>query len=558
MDVFAGLKSADFFIKLLRGNQENAIIIHSPKEKMTAADFTPLPRISPELAGVSSEMLLEFYKVLCNDKTVNLHSVIVAKGGKVISEGYFAPYNKNWRQAVYSVSKSVTSAAVGFAISEGLLSEDEKIVGIFPDKLPFFKSNRLQKITVKHLLTMTSGISFNEAGVAVADDFIKSCLESEIKTEPGEVFNYNSLNTYLLSAAVVRKSGMPLVEYLKPRLFEPLGISNIYWETCPKGIEKGGWGLYLTAEEILKIGLAFMPETGIIPEPYREKATTKQVENDNEYGPGYGYQIWSSNIKGAFGFNGVFGQAMLAIPDLDIAIAVTAGSDQMFFEGDLFKIITTFFGDGLKKVPRKPFAGTRLKNYLKNLRLVHKVGSKEARQDIKKFGGAKYTLKENKFGFLPFIEQAVHGNFSSGITEIDFVFEDDFCTINFAEAGNTQTIKAGYSNAVENNLTFGESSYAVAAECAAYDDEDKNPVLKLYLSFLETPCTRIAKFYFYKDTLKIKFDEKPSVEASVEMVLDLVGRQEKLVSRVKDGKIAKYVIDTVMKQATPELDGEKI
>lgn len=144
--------------------------------------------------------------------------------------------------------------AIGLLIDEGKLSLDENIYNIFPGKVnPLFKIFR-PEITVRHLLTMTSGVTFNESGIVSGNDWLESYLNAPVTGKPGTEFQYNSLNTYVLSAIVSAKTEMTLEEYLRPRLFEPLGITRYLWETCPKGITKGGWGLFICPEDMAKLG----------------------------------------------------------------------------------------------------------------------------------------------------------------------------------------------------------------------------------------------------------------------------------------------------------------
>ena len=205
-------------------------------------------RSTPEAEGVSSKGLKACLDRLCKlagDDQMN--SFMVLRHGKVIHENYWRPYNAELPHKLFSLSKSFTSTAVGLAISEGLFGLDDHVTDLFADKMPAVISDHLKEMTVRHLLTMSCGQKMCYATKMMVEgvqDWQKAFFEQEIPYKPGTTFVYNSLGTYMLSALVTRKTGLNLVDYLMPRLFEPLGIARPVWETCPAGISTGGWGLY--------------------------------------------------------------------------------------------------------------------------------------------------------------------------------------------------------------------------------------------------------------------------------------------------------------------------
>ena len=224
--------------------------------------------------------------------------------------------------------------AIGLLIDEGKLSLDENIYNIFPGKVnPLIKIFR-PEVTVRHLLTMTSGVTFNESGIVSGNDWLESYLNAPVSGKPGTEFQYNSLNTYVLSAIVSARTEMTLEEYLRPRLFEPLGITRYLWETCPKGITKGGWGLFICPEDMAKLGQLYLNhgiwhEKQIIPADWIRESTTKQVDSiEGTYG--YGYQIWMENRLNSFEFNGMLGQNVIVYPDLDMVIVTCAGNNDVY------------------------------------------------------------------------------------------------------------------------------------------------------------------------------------------------------------------------------------
>ena len=194
---------------------------------------------------------------------------------------------------------------------------------------------------------MTSGVSFNESGIVSGNDWLGSYLNSSVNGKPGTEFQYNSLNTYVLSAIVTKRTGETLTEYLKPRLFEPLGITRYFWETCPKGITKGGWGLFLCAEDMAKLGQLYLQkgmwnDRQIVSEYWIEVSTARHVKTqDGTYG--YGYQLWIEQRPGSFEFNGMLGQNVIIYPDMDMVFVTNAGNKELFQDCVMLNILRKYF-----------------------------------------------------------------------------------------------------------------------------------------------------------------------------------------------------------------------
>ncbi|MEG0355074.1 MAG: serine hydrolase [Lachnospiraceae bacterium] len=223
----------------------------------------PLERTAPETQGVSSELLYQFLKELSEDEKMDMHHMMVLKNGKVISECSFAPYPKGMWHITHSLCKSITGMAIGMLIEEGKLSLEDRVIDIFGKRKNILGAIRQRDVTVKHLLNMTSNVSFNEAGIIWGNEWTKGFLESAVHDTPGTGFEYNSMNSYMLSAIVTELTGQSMMEYLEPRLWEPLGITKVFWETSPQKITKGGWGLFLCAEDAAKLKSAIGKSIGI-------------------------------------------------------------------------------------------------------------------------------------------------------------------------------------------------------------------------------------------------------------------------------------------------------
>lgn len=293
-----------------------------------------MPRSTPEEQGVSSRVIAEW--VAAVNELAYPNSFMLMRHGHVIAEGWWKPYTPDARHHLYSLSKSFTSCAVGLAASEGLLSIDDLVTKFFPDKLPAQMAEGFSRMTLRHLLTMTSGHEGCALGHMRRDpegDWVRGFFASPLKWEPGTHFAYNSGATYICGAVVQKLTGQSLTAYLYPRLLQPLGIEKPYWDTCPKGLEVGGWGFHLTTEEIANFAQMLLQRgmwqgRQLVPAAYLAEATAAQSDNSMNESPdwkmGYGFQFWRSQHN-CFRGDGAFGQYALVMPDQDMALAFTSG-----------------------------------------------------------------------------------------------------------------------------------------------------------------------------------------------------------------------------------------
>lgn len=298
-----------------------------------------LPRSTPEKQGVDSQRLLDFYRE-AEEMKQELHSFMLVKNGFVIGEGWWKPYESWLPHQLFSLSKSFTSTAIGMAVAEGLLSVDDPVMGFFPEEVKALDGRvdtKLEKITVKHLLSMSTGHAYEPWPDNFKPGFVRAFLSGHIKHEPGEVFMYNTNATFMLSAILQKITGQTLTEYLTPRLFAPLGIPVPFWEPCADGIDFGGFGLNLTTEDIAKFGLLYLQKgqwqgKQLLPASWVEAATGKQIEthpdpaNNGDWAQGYGYQFWQCR-HGAYRGDGAFGQFCVVMPDAQAIIAITSFGD---------------------------------------------------------------------------------------------------------------------------------------------------------------------------------------------------------------------------------------
>lgn len=299
----------------------------------------PLPRSTPEAQGVSSAAIREFVET-ANAKVDTMHSFMIVRHGNVIAEGWWKPEAADKPHVMHSLSKSFTSTAVGMAVAEGKLSVDDLVLKFFPDDAPAEPSEKLKQMRVRDLLTMSTG--HEEAAKFTPEvPWVKSFFAQPVPFKPGTHFMYNTPATHLCSAIVGKVTGQTVLDYLKPRLFEPLGIENPQWSSSPQGNTAGGWGLKICTEDIAKFGQLYLQKglwngKQLVPASWVEQATAKQVSNGSDptkdWDQGYGFQFWRCR-HGAYRGDGAFGQFCLVLPDQDAVIAITA--DTRDLQGEL-------------------------------------------------------------------------------------------------------------------------------------------------------------------------------------------------------------------------------
>lgn len=298
--------------------------------------ITSLPRSTPELQGVSSSSIIRFLD-LVKASGEEFHSLMIVKNGHVIAEGWWNPYSSEHKQQTYSLSKSFTSTAIGFAVDEKLLTVEDKVVSFFPGQLPAVISQNLAALKVKDLLTMTVGqekdsILLLEQSPA-GTPWTKTFLSLPVVEKPGTKFMYNSGASFMLSAIVQKVTGQTAHDYLNRKLFTPLNIIGSTWTTNPDGINMGASHLRLRTEDLAKFGQFFL-QMGkwngkqLLSKAWITSASSKQIEsgkNDSSWAFGYGYQFWL-NPPGGFRADGAFGQYAMVFPEQNVVVTITSES----------------------------------------------------------------------------------------------------------------------------------------------------------------------------------------------------------------------------------------
>lgn len=508
-------------------------------------------RATPESQGISSDLFAALLRELDASKDTDMHHFMALRHGKVICECNFAPYPKGMWHITHSMCKSITGMAIGMLIEEGKLKLNENIYDIFSDHMNAFSKIFRPVITVENLLTMTSGVTFNESGIVSGNDWLGSFLNASVNGKPGTEFQYNSLNTYVLSAIVTKRTGETLTEYLTPRLFGPLGITKYYWETCPKGITKGGWGLFLCAEDMAKLGQLYLQKgkwngQQLVSEYWIEISTARHLKTQNDT-YGYGYQLWMEQRPGSFEYNGMLGQNVIIYPDMDMVLVTNAGNKEMFQDCIMLNIIRKYFPVNYHPadvLPENPLSYSLLKrlcgelengennNRSTSLRGGWKrnVVSRRKHSDkkysyrisaavdrpsdhhsfMRAVSGRTYVMEQQNIGIAPLFVQVFHNNMTDGISEISFTYDAGNFYVSFTEGEVIHKLPVGFGRAADGCVDLHGEHYLVATLGEFARDENDIPVLKLEITFIEECVKRKAHIFFHEDDeIEIRWNETP-------------------------------------------------
>jgi len=298
-----------------------------------------LPRSTPEEQGISSPAIVAFIQA-AEQKVDALHSFMLVRHGSVVAEGWWSPYGAEEPHALFSLSKSFTSTAVGLAVSEGRISLDDPVLGFFPDKAPPEPAKNLKAMRIRDLLRMSTGQTedaVKDFPFQSREDLVKAFLALPVEYKPGTHFVYNTEATYVLSAIVTKVTGQSVLDYLQPRLFQPLGIANPTWQASAQGISFGGFGLSLRTEDIARFGQLYLQRglwqgKQLVPAEWVDAATSLQTSNGSsptsDWDQGYGYQFWRCR-HGFYRADGAFGQFCIVMPQYDAVLAITSGTKDM-------------------------------------------------------------------------------------------------------------------------------------------------------------------------------------------------------------------------------------
>lgn len=496
---------------------------------MIKLEKTQLEHVTPEEVNVDSNAILGFLNEI-TQKKLGLQSFTIVRHGKVCSQGFFAPYAKEYPHVMYSMSKSVTSTAVGLAIGDGLLSLDDKVVDFFPDYVanirPFNKA-----LTVRMLLTMRSDKLITFLEDKNQHDWVKQFLDAGFMLPPDTKFNYISENTFMLSAIVSKVTGKSMVDYLDEKIFTPLGIEKPFWEADGKGNNAGGWGCYMKSEDLAKFFLPYINNgkwldgTQLIPEFWTKEALSKQTDSvhdgANDIINGYGYQFWKNPVPNSFRADGLFGQRCFMFPEYDGLVILNCGEAEDY---KVMEVFWKYFPNCFKSeelTPNKELTKA-LDEKISSLAMPT-LPAMPRRKDLEnKIEGHSISCKTNEFTSVVTVSitQMLY-NKPGKISKMKFHFNDDNLEFTWQEKNYINTIKAGMNGALEmSEITLGDLHYHTFSQAAWQEDGS----LKLWIRPVETAHIRQFTFYFNADnTVKVVNEMTPRFQDLVVYYLNFMG-----------------------------------
>ena len=479
------------------------------------ADAVPskqLPRSDPEAQGIPSKAIQAFVEA-AEAKIDAVHSVMVVRHGRVVAEGWWTPYGKNDPHVMYSLSKSFTSTAVGLAIADGKLTLDDSVVAAFPEDAPATVSDNLKAMRLRDLLRMNTGQHADDVSAFHFDGddkLTRVFLSLPVAHKPGTHFWYNTPATYMASAMVQKATGQTVLDYLRPRLFEPLGTLNPTWDASKQGITLGGFGLRIRTEDIARFGQLYLQKgewqgKRLVPADWIAEATARQTSNGSsptsDWEQGYGYQFWRCR-HGLYRGDGAFGQFCIVMEKQDAVVAITSGTR------DLAGVMNLVWEHILPALDAKPLPAdkasvTKLRQKLGGLTLPSQAG--EAMKPLAaQVSGKRYVFPANE----------------AKLEAVVVEFGPDGAVIRLRQNGKDTRIPAGRVwQRGETLLTLGVPEKVAGTGAWTADD-----TFTAKLAAYETPFVQTVAFQWKGEELRV--DTEYNVAFGERKRPQLVGKLE--------------------------------
>ncbi len=472
-----------------------------------------IEKATPESQGIPSSAILNFLNKV-NQQELEVHSFMLLKNGRNIADCWWKPYAAQYRHQLFSLSKSFTSIAIGLAVEEGLLTTGTLVADIFADEMKELGEKvdeKIKKMTVKNLLTMGTGMTYENWVWDEGDNSnnILEFLSSHVKNEPGSTFFYNTLATYMCSAIITRLTGQKLVDYLMPRLFEPLGIDP-FWEEDKLGISYGGFGLNIRTEDIAVFGQMLLQNgefngRQLVPEAWVKEATSKQINNgedaDSDWAQGYGYQFWRCVPDGVYRGDGMYGQYCIVMPDQNCVIAVTSNLDMDKFMKLIWNDLLPWLG-GEEAMPQS-------KDYDRLMEFVTRQTHLKVNENAEEYPTFRGVYKLASDTKIP-------DEFK--INKLSINFENGECLLALYKEGNLQplyVVRFVEKQWVETAKPFWFSEHFYRAVCYG---EWNNEEFAANVWHYETPVNTKLCFAFSEERKSLTLQVKGQIELSLKYI----------------------------------------
>jgi CubicO group peptidase (beta-lactamase class C family) len=496
---------------------------------------------SPEAEGISSSAVLDFIQAIEKHESHPLDTVqglMLLRHGKVVAEGWWAPYGPQYPHSLFSLSKSFTSSAIGLAVAEGRLTVDDPVLKFFSDDVPKNPSENLKAMRVRHLLSMNTGhrqdttarvfrernhntlfgmVAHPDANTSAMfggedDNWPHRFLSLPVEYAPGTWFVYNTAATYMLSAIITRLTGESLLDYLRPRLFNPLGIENPAWETDPCGISIGGTGLHLRLEDIACFGQMYLQKGvwaggRILSGAWIAEATKATSDNSNtqtnpDWTVGYGYQFWRCRYH-AYRGDGAFGQYCLVMPEQDAVLAIISGLR------DMQKVLDHVWTHLLpamqpEALPANPQAYTELRDRLASLSLPLVNGQTSSPPSAESWSGKTYQLESNQLR----------------LESVSIMFDDTRNTLIWRDDRGEHIIQVSPSLWLKGTSDLRGRGDEPIAACGAWTDVDTYEVRVCCVEDVYCP---ILRFHYISDELQLDVEPNATWDWETAGVIRIAG-----------------------------------
>ena len=491
-----------------------------------------LPRAArPEDAGVSSRVVGAFLEAI-EREGLNLHSFMVLRHGAVAAECYRAPFTADTPHAMYSASKTFTAAALGIAVGEGLVSLSDRVRDFFPEYTAELRDEKLDCMTLRHLVCMQAGKNPGIFADKTKPSWVRDFFRARWSEAPGEKYRYISENTYMIAAVLRKVTGVSMREYLRPRLFEPLGIETPFWETDRTGVEAGGWGLYAKTEDLAKLMQLYLQDgewngRQIIPADYVHESRALQSDNSCNTAPdcnaGYGYGLWLCGQVRAYRADGMFSQFGIVFPEEDAVLVTTCGCP---LEQEFLTFAWQFFPAAFHdETPADAAESDAAVQKLRDAVLDRPFGfSWSLLQDSVNGRSIRFrkNLLLNAVGFpmsmLPLAVTFMLPEKCGNITDMKLRFEEGSVLVTWREGREINTVRAGMDGRFcYGVMTLGGIEYKV---CATAEWRD-NRRLHLELRPIETVGKRMLELTFRPHArVVMKPSSTPSIREITKFIQD--------------------------------------